>query len=315
MTTIRLPSILVAALSAALAGCSTLSLTSATGLFEEKPKKPARVTAVWTTGTAGNNPVTRGFAGRLLFYAEDGTKPVKVDGTLVVYAFDEEGRKPENVKPDRKFVFTPEQLATHYEKSPLGHAYLVWLPWDVDGGPRKEVSLIVRFLPTGGGMAMSEQGRQYLPGPVSEELSKPSPATTDRSIRQVSYETTDDSRGSAKLSTTTIAVPRDVSLGQPNERAGAEKGAKSAAGSNAAPASSASDGTKTETPSAGRPLGRTRTVGEPIAPVTRGRVPVRPRSFPARAASGNASVEDARTTGQSAISGAAPAPAGQLDGG
>ncbi len=106
----------------------------------------------------------RGFGGRLLFYSGDKPEPIKVDGTLTVYVFDETNRDPNNAKPDRKYVFTKEQLSSHYSKSKLGHSYSVWLPWDETGGPQKEISLIARFTPEKGGVVVGEQNKQILPG-------------------------------------------------------------------------------------------------------------------------------------------------------
>jgi hypothetical protein len=43
----------------------------------------------------------------------------------------------------------------------------VWLPWDGADGPSTEVSLVARFEPLeGGGLVVSEQARQRLPGRV-----------------------------------------------------------------------------------------------------------------------------------------------------
>lgn len=135
-------------------------------------KTPTKIVAVWTDAVLhqAGKPATRGFGGRLMFYGPDESTPIKVDGTLVVYAFDEEGRSPTDVKPDRKYVFSPEQFARHYSKSKLGHSYSVWVPWDEVGGPRKEISLIARFIPKNGGAAVvSAQARQNLPGlPTTE---------------------------------------------------------------------------------------------------------------------------------------------------
>jgi hypothetical protein len=96
----------------------------------------------------------------------DGKKeaPIKVEGSLVVYAFDETGRDVNNSKPDRKFVFTPEQLPAHYSKSKIGNSYSVWLPWDEVGGRQKEITLIVRFEPKKGPVVLGEQCRLMLPG-------------------------------------------------------------------------------------------------------------------------------------------------------
>lgn len=135
------------------------------------PKTPTKIVAVWTDAVLhqAGKPATRGFGGRLMFYGPEDNTPLKVEGTLVVYAFDEEGRLPTDVKPDRKYVFPPDQFARHYSKSKLGHSYSVWIPWDEVGGPRKEISLIARFIPKNGSAIISAPSRQILPGlPPSE---------------------------------------------------------------------------------------------------------------------------------------------------
>jgi hypothetical protein len=101
-----------------------------------------------------------------MFFEGKNEEPVKIDGTLVVYAFDESNREANNSKPDRKFVFTPDQLPAHYSKSKIGHSYSVWLPWDEIGGVQKEFTLIVRFQPKEGTVAVSDPVRQLLPGKV-----------------------------------------------------------------------------------------------------------------------------------------------------
>ncbi len=64
---------------------------------EDKPCKPDRVIALWTDTvlTRSDSPPVRGFGGRLMFYEGKNEKPIKVEGTLVVYAFDENGPRSE----------------------------------------------------------------------------------------------------------------------------------------------------------------------------------------------------------------------------
>jgi hypothetical protein len=128
--------------------------------------KPDKVVAVWTDAVAtvaGQLPV-RGFGGRLMFYEGANDMPVRVDGTLIVYIFDETNRDPNNSKPDCKYVFTSEQLPKHYSKSKLGHSYSVWVPWDQAGGLQKHFTLVVRFEPKNGAPVIGEQCKEMLPG-------------------------------------------------------------------------------------------------------------------------------------------------------
>jgi hypothetical protein len=152
-----------------IAGCTSLKMPKPNMWpfsSEDAPGTPTRVVSSWndTILYQPNQVPLRGFGGRLLFYAGDKPEPVKVDGTLTVYVFDETNRDPNNVRPDRKYVFTKEQLPSHYSKSKLGHSYSVWIPWDEAGGPQKELSMIARFTPDKGSVVVGEQTKQILPG-------------------------------------------------------------------------------------------------------------------------------------------------------
>jgi hypothetical protein len=138
---------------------------------DDKPGKPDKIVALWTDTvlTQANQPPRRGFGGRLMFYEGKKEDPIKVEGRLIVYAFDETGRDPNNARPDHKYVFTAEQLPAHYSKSKIGHSYSVWLPWDEVGGMQKEITLIVRFEPKTGPVAVGEQCRQLLPGVLPQQ--------------------------------------------------------------------------------------------------------------------------------------------------
>lgn len=218
-----------------LSGCSAwMKDGKSFGWFrDEKPAMPTKVVGMWTDTvlTQPGMPARRGFGGRIMFYPENSKEPVKVEGTLVIYAFDEEGRTPENVKPDRKFVFTAEQFRDHYSKANLGHSYSVWLPWDDVGGPQKEISLIIRFEPKNGPVVIGEQSRHVLPGPTKEMLTKKqepqsvsggtqSARGAASQVRTVSHQEpvaaatmpaeamkTDEETAGRKLQTTTIRMP------------------------------------------------------------------------------------------------------------
>ncbi len=129
--------------------------------------RPMKIIAVWqnTVMHQEGMPAVRGFGGRLWFYGPDEEKPVLVDGTLEVYAFEETDGDAPNFSPDRKYVFTSDDVKRHHSEGKLGDSYSFWLPWgDVDG-PTLEVSLIARFTPVdGGGMIRGEETKHELPG-------------------------------------------------------------------------------------------------------------------------------------------------------
>jgi len=218
-------------------GCAGLNLDETLSwdtLWEGTPEPPESVVAIWTPVVANHasRGSMRGFGGRLMFFGKDREKTLKVEGTLVVYAFVEGGRDPTNVKPDRKYVFTPDQLASHYSKSKIGHAYTVWLPWDEAGGPRKQISLITHLMSDEGIMARGEQTMHVLAGePEAAEpraTDRPSEGAAGPSVHPVSYETsTSPGRlaGSGavqpvgpqqRMQTTTFSLPPKISRTRPS---------------------------------------------------------------------------------------------------
>jgi hypothetical protein len=96
-----------------------------------------------------------------------------VEGSLVVYAYDDTGAGPMQTPPTRKFVFPAEQLNEHYSESMLGHSYSFWLPWDKVGGEPRHISLIARFEPLKGPPIKSEITRHILPGIPTESYDEP----------------------------------------------------------------------------------------------------------------------------------------------
>ncbi len=167
---------LIASFALLSSGCATFDLSKRIpwGAGEDgKPAAPMRLMAVWTdtTMTSPGKPAMRGMGGRIVFY-DQANEPVKVKGTLVVYAFDETNRDPTNVTPERKYVFLPEDFEKHYSKGRLGHSYSFWLPWDQVGGKQAAISLIARFQPDKGGEIIGEQTKHLLPG-LAPELPPP----------------------------------------------------------------------------------------------------------------------------------------------
>jgi hypothetical protein len=215
-----------------LTGCTSLSLKKPDvwpfNISDDKPGTPNQIVANWTDTILyqPNQVPMRGFGGRVMFYADGKKTPIKAEGTLSVYAFDEKDRDPSNVKPDRKFIFTKDQLAMHYSKSKIGHSYSVWIPWDEAGGNQKQISLIVRFTPEKGNVVVSEQTKHLLPGKTESILSNPNALAStagNGAIQPVSYESpampanSNDPGKEPKrsMTTTTIALPPSSVLKSP----------------------------------------------------------------------------------------------------
>ena len=215
---------LAVAMVALLSGCRLSNrLTESAWPLDKatQPQTPASVAAIWSDTvmyTAGKPP-TRGFGGRLYFY-DARRDAIKVDGQLVVYVYDDDNPNPGD-KPAKRYIFSPEELSNHHAGSELGPSYNVWIPWDVVGGPTKQLSLVPFFLPTEGGMIAGEHTRHRLPG-TEQQVENAQPENSGpnshglagaqrapQGVQQVAFheEAQRAKAPSAGMRTTTITVP------------------------------------------------------------------------------------------------------------
>jgi len=157
----------VLVLSSAPCGCARFDLPQRFSWFKDDsgPQTPDQMTDVWTYTVLRQHgkPSVRGFGGRIMFYAQDDKKPVKVDGTLTVFAFDAANDDPAKAIPEKKFIFPAAKLQDKYSKSKLGHSYSFWLPWGEVGGPPRKISLFAHFESADGELVMGQQSVQMLP--------------------------------------------------------------------------------------------------------------------------------------------------------
>lgn len=126
---------------------------------------PVKLAATWTPDTltqTGRVP-TRGFGARVFFYDEK-SRPVPVEGTLVVHGFDENKSGPNGEPSVKRYEFTPEQFTRHFSQSDLGASYSVWIPWDAIGGPQTRISLVASFSTAEGKMVQGTPSTVLLPG-------------------------------------------------------------------------------------------------------------------------------------------------------
>ena len=139
-----------------------------------KFETPTHMIAVWSPDVLSqpNKPPTRGFGGRFYFY-NDKNRAVPVEGQLVVYGYDDVHNPHQPGEPQRKFVFTPDQFASHQSPSDLGPSYSVWIPWDAAGGDQAQVSLVPVFTATSGKIVMGQQAMNVLPGPTKANAVDP----------------------------------------------------------------------------------------------------------------------------------------------
>lgn len=152
---------LVCFLALTSTGCSAFRSLNAEFPWSEEKKReqlekiqPVRIVSFWSEmmlNSGGEKPV-RGFGGRIYFYNKFG-KPVRADGELTVYAYDDTDKNLETAshgEPDKIYTYRKEEFANYFSKSDLGDSYSVWLPWDGVDGEEREISLLPKFVSSSG---------------------------------------------------------------------------------------------------------------------------------------------------------------------
>jgi hypothetical protein len=128
---------------------------------------PVRMAVTWAPDTiiqTGRTP-TRGFGGRIFFYDEK-THAVPVEGDLMVHAFAE---MPDgSVGEVKRYQFTAEQFTKHFSQTDLGASYSIWIPWDAAGGEQMRISLVPTFKASSGKLVQGETALVGLPGKRSK---------------------------------------------------------------------------------------------------------------------------------------------------
>lgn len=131
---------------------------------------PSSMVAIWKPSTyekPGTKSI-RGFGGRFYFHNAR-NEPVKVDGTLTIYGYDDaEGET--SGRADRKFVFESGTFQQHHSASGLGDSYSFWVPWDEVGGFEKTITLIPVFRSADGKIPESQPSTLRLPGKKREVI-------------------------------------------------------------------------------------------------------------------------------------------------
>lgn len=130
--------------------------------------EPASMAVVWKDSVYEQPgvPFVKGFGGRFFIYDAQ-NNPIKADGELIVYGYDESNAvhsDGSHTGADKKFVFPSEKFQHHFSESDLGASYSVWIPWEKVGGIRKSITLIPIFKTNSGNVLRCGQSLVVLPG-------------------------------------------------------------------------------------------------------------------------------------------------------
>lgn len=145
----RTLSVLLSACLMLLAGCATLDLDLASFGRDaaEHTSHVSEVVCLWEAaeGVGLDGLPCRGFAGQILFFAQGRAEPVRIDGDVRVYVFDDHGTIKEQSRPLHEFDFPAEAWNTYLRKTNLGPAYQVFIPYTRKGGRLASCALRVRM--------------------------------------------------------------------------------------------------------------------------------------------------------------------------
>ena len=140
-----------------LCGCLLLSLTGCVTLHfpfgkNHMQKASARnpvtqIICIWqpSEGRDPNGMPCRGFAGQILFLAGRNSLPVKVEGDVRIYLFDDQGTSEEQTKPMHQYDFDSTSWSVHLTKGTLGPTYSVFVPYTRRGTYEAKCALRVRL--------------------------------------------------------------------------------------------------------------------------------------------------------------------------
>ena len=151
-------------------GCQQLAMLTKSPLERvplATPRNPVTKTVcLWERGEGigADGLPTRGFAGQILFFTSRSQEPVRVDGDIRIYVFDDQGSIDEQAAPISQFDFDSEQFQVFLRETNLGAAYQLFIPYTRTGNHQAACTIRVRLTPEGGRPIYSKMVDIMLPG-------------------------------------------------------------------------------------------------------------------------------------------------------
>jgi hypothetical protein len=150
-----------------LSGCATLQFPWDDKVPEASKKNPVvQITCLWepSEGRDPNGILCRGFAGQILFLGNKGGTPVKVDGSVMIYLFDNQGTPEEQAAPVHQYNFDAVSWSQHMRVGTMGPTYHVFVPYTRQGTYEALCSLRVKLTPKEGSPIYSDHSEIPLRG-------------------------------------------------------------------------------------------------------------------------------------------------------
>lgn len=151
-----------------VAGCTTfdLNLSDFGRPHEDQTAQVSEIVCLWETaeGVGLDGLPTRGFAGQVLFFAQGRAEPVRINGDVRIYLFDDQGTAEEQARPLHEFEFPADAWNTYLRNTNLGPAYQLFVPYTRKGGHFANCALRVRMTAPGRLPVYSKMATIALPG-------------------------------------------------------------------------------------------------------------------------------------------------------
>jgi hypothetical protein len=152
-------SLLLLASAMGLTGCATMDMPFIKPVAEDSRRNPVvQIVGLWQPGE-GRDPEgmpCRGFAGQLIFLGNRKGIPVKVDGDVKVFVFDDQGTAEEQVKPLHEFAFDSGAWERHLQVGTVGPSYHLFVPYTRRGTHEANCTLRVRYTSEDGNEVYSD---------------------------------------------------------------------------------------------------------------------------------------------------------------
>lgn len=173
-----------------------------------------RIITLWEAAEGSNveGKPCRGFAGQIMFFGPAGDTPMKVEGPVTIYEYDQFDPDQEDPRPHHSFSFEPDAWNVHGRDGTLGHTYSVFIPYMQPHKEQVMCGLSVEFHCEDGRKLSSDITPVLLPGKSSDVLAgqfRRAPiqrqqigGSADQTIHQASDATP------RRLETVTIPLPR-----------------------------------------------------------------------------------------------------------
>jgi len=184
-------------------GCQHLNLTRERSLkdvpISDASNPIVEMVCLWEAadGIGLDKKPCRGFAGQLLFFSGQNKAPIRLDGDLRIYVFDDASGIEERGKPIHQFDFDAGACTAFLTDTNLGAAYQMFIPYTRKGSHLANCEIRVRYTPKNNGNPVySKMAKVILPGTARPRHSEMARARSSReqveppkkALKQVSYE-------------------------------------------------------------------------------------------------------------------------------